>query len=160
MRAEHEREFDDFVGHTIDRSYQLATAVLRDPAGSRAAVEEAYSGAYARWRQWRVRGDRDILLRRHLMGRILAQPTTPHAPVPREAAPDEQVVDCDTVWAALADLSPHQRAVLALRHHEGLSDAEIAASIGLPVDGVDSRVAEAMTALRQVLITPTRRQRV
>ena len=160
MRAEHEREFDAFVHATSDRSYRLAMAVLREPGAARQALEEAYAAAFARWRGWRREDDREALLRRVLVSRLLARTTAPQDPVPRAAAPDEQVVDVDTVWAALADLSPQQRAVLALRHHEGLDDREIAGSIGIAAETVESRVSESMAALRQVLISPGLRQRV
>lgn len=160
MRAEHEREFDEFVRATSDRSYRLAIAVLRDPAAARGALEETYAAVFSRWRRWRRRDDREALLLQQLVATMLARTPTARPSEPRAAAPDEQVVDVDTVWAALADVSIQQRTVLALRHREDLSDAEIALCLGLAAESVESRVAESMAALRQVLITPGPRQRV
>jgi len=51
----------------------------------------------------------------------------------------------------LLALSPEQREVLLLGYFEGLSSSEIAASLGIPIGTVKSRVAAALSALRATL---------
>lgn len=53
-----------------------------------------------------------------------------------------------TVRRALSELPQEQRAVLLLGYYEGLSSAEIAERLELPVGTVKSRVAAAMSKLR------------
>lgn len=52
------------------------------------------------------------------------------------------------VWDAVASLPRKQRAVLVLRYHEQLSDAEIAALMGISRGTVRSQAARALDKLR------------
>jgi RNA polymerase sigma-70 factor, ECF subfamily len=71
----------------------------------------------------------------------------------RSAAPDEYrvVVDRDQLERGFRRLSAEQRAVLVLQHYEGLSLAEIADVLGIPVGTAGSRVHYAARALRSAL---------
>jgi RNA polymerase sigma factor (sigma-70 family) len=51
---------------------------------------------------------------------------------------------------ALARLPPSQRAVLVLRTQEGLSEQEIAATLGIPAGTVKSRLHRARAAFREM----------
>ena len=55
------------------------------------------------------------------------------------------------VAAAIAQLPPEQRVVLALREWEGIDYEEIAAIEGIPIGTVRSRLARAREALRRML---------
>lgn len=57
----------------------------------------------------------------------------------------------EQVQACIARLSPKLRAVLALRHLEGLSYEELAATLNLSMGTVKSRLARAHAALEDVL---------
>jgi RNA polymerase sigma-70 factor (ECF subfamily) len=50
------------------------------------------------------------------------------------------------VWAALADLTPEQRAVLVLRDLEGLGESEVARLLDLPEGTVKSRLHRSRAA--------------
>jgi RNA polymerase sigma-70 factor (ECF subfamily) len=69
------------------------------------------------------------------------------------AAPDEYrvVADRDQLERGFRRLSPEQRAVLVLQHYEGLSIAEIADALGIPVGTAGSRIHYAARALRAAL---------
>lgn len=56
-----------------------------------------------------------------------------------------------TLRAALADLAPRQRAVLVLRYYEGLTEAEIAATLGIAAGTVKSQARDGLRRLRNVL---------
>ena len=66
--------------------------------------------------------------------------------------PDEfrVVVDRDQLERGFRRLSPEQRAVLVLQHYEGLSLAEIADVLGIPVGTVKSRLHAALVKLQEV----------
>lgn len=55
------------------------------------------------------------------------------------------------VRSALAGLAPRQRAVLVLRYYEGLSEAQIAATLGIAPGTVKSQARDGLARLRQAL---------
>lgn len=57
--------------------------------------------------------------------------------------------------AALGGLDPIDREVLALRHFEGLSNAETAAALGLTVSAASKRYVRAAVRLREILADPS-----
>ena len=82
------------------------------------------------------------LARRHDLEVAAEEP-----PVGRHAASLEGLVDIDD---ALARLPVSQRVVLVLRTREGLSEQEIATTLGIPTGTVKSRLHRARAAFREV----------
>lgn len=73
------------------------------------------------------------------------------APSPRERAALRELGD--QVQAAISQLSPKLRVVLALRYLEDMSYEELAATLGLSLGTVKSRLARAHVALEHVVRT-------
>jgi len=69
---------------------------------------------------------------------------------PEEAARSSETREL--VQAALSKLRPDQRAIIALRHFQGLSYGEIAEVFGIPPKTVKSRLLSARRRLREVLV--------
>ncbi len=67
------------------------------------------------------------------------------------AAPDcySSIDSRQLLRAALAKLSPRQRAVVVLRYHQDLSEAQVADLLGISVGTVKSQAAKALAAMRE-----------
>jgi RNA polymerase sigma-70 factor (sigma-E family) len=95
-----------------------------------------------------VNGARSALRRR----RTARGYTPPHDP-DRPDPSDHAVLNEEhrEVIAALNSLAPRQREVLVLRYWSGLSEAEIAAALGISKGSVKSTASRAMDALESLL---------
>jgi RNA polymerase sigma factor (sigma-70 family) len=71
------------------------------------------------------------------------------AEAPDDAGATESVLMQASLRAALADLSPRQRAAVALRYIHGLSDAEIASVLGCRAGTASSLLTRARDLLRK-----------
>jgi RNA polymerase sigma-70 factor (ECF subfamily) len=76
-------------------------------------------------------------------------PESRHSVLPDRIFQQREIAD--TVWNAVDALPFEQRAVIVLREIDGLSYEEIAASLGLAVGTVKSRLARARETLRERL---------
>ncbi|HEV8572426.1 MAG TPA: SigE family RNA polymerase sigma factor [Actinomycetota bacterium] len=68
-------------------------------------------------------------------------------PSPSAGAPEER----DAVWAAVLLLPPGQRACLALRYYEDLSERDTAEVLGCSIGTVKSQTSRALARLRKEL---------
>lgn len=79
---------------------------------------------------------------------------SPDEPVAADITPDEMLAGSERgewVRRALMQLPEAQRAVLVLRHYEGLKFREIAEVLDLPEGTVKSRTADALTRMSRLL---------
>lgn len=74
-------------------------------------------------------------------------------PTPHESAEAEAIraEDCRRVLAALTALPSRRREVLVLRYYVGLSESEIAATLGISAGGVKSAASRGLAALARTL---------
>lgn len=153
--------YTELVNQSIDRSYAVATLVLRDPEWARDATQEAYVNA---WRDLSSLRDPDAfeawigkLVLRACYREAGRQRRHLHVEV-REVSMGGSVPDStgaiaqrDLLERGFRKLAPDQRAVLVLHHYLGLSVDEVAATMGIPVGTAKSRIHRATDVMRATL---------
>ena len=127
---------------------RLAYLLLDSADAAEEATHDAFAKVYERWRRIDAPGAylrtclvnrcRDLQRRRRLERERLPDP-----PRPYEDLAARELLD------ALAKLPMRQRAAIVLRFYEGLSEAETATVLGVPVGTAKSTVSRALTQLRQ-----------
>lgn len=114
---------------------------LRDEAPEAYVRRILYRDAISRWRRTR----REVVVDQHAPDGVIALSS---------GRGDERAatwVDGADVRAALLLLPPRQRAVIVLRYYEDLSEAGIAAALGISRGTVKSQASDAMRTLRTLL---------
>ena len=148
--------FDEFVavrGQALQRTAYLLTG---DWGHAEDLLQTALARAYPRWDRI-VSDDPEAYLRRVLVNTWsswwrrkwrgeIATGELRDGPAPDAyAAADRR----DALRAALAKLPRRQRAVVVLRFHEDMTEAQTAAALGIAVGTVKSQTAKALANLRQ-----------
>jgi len=136
---------------------RMAVLLLRDQGLAEDVVQDAYVAVHGRWdridpakapaylRQTVVNRSRSALRHRSVVGRHRPEPLPDGAPA------DHRVLETERrtrVLDALAELPTRQREVLVLRHYLDLSEADIAATLGISRGAVKSHASRAAAALR------------
>jgi len=136
-----------FREHRV-RLTRLATAITRDSALAEEVVQDAFTGLHRRfgvvenpvgYLQRSVVNSSIKVLRRRRTARL-------HRPDP---APLTHIPEIDETWEAVGRLPARQRAVVALRYWDDLSEAEIAESLGWPTGTVKSTLHRALKRLKK-----------
>ncbi len=164
--------FNELVLTYQHRIYNLAYRILGDPAAAEDATQETFIAAYRKIGSFRGGSFISWLLRivaNRCYDELRRQKRRPSIPleeidVGEEEAnpalinggesPEERAERAELarfLQAAITTLPPDQRMVLVLSDVEGLSYAEIAATVGVPVGTVKSRLARARARLRDLL---------
>jgi RNA polymerase sigma-70 factor (ECF subfamily) len=131
----YEREFDS-VCRNLGR-FGVATADLDD------AAHEVFLVLYRRWNDVDLaRPMRPWLfgVARRVAAAARAKRIETPSPVEAASVEDPRVAQRDLVWKAMAALDDDRRAVIVLHDFEGLTGAEIAAQLEIPVNTVHSRL--------------------
>ena len=140
---------------------RTATLLVGDFATAEDVVQDCFLATHRAW--WRLRDtsralpylrravinkSRSVLRHRAVADRHL-QASVPELPSAEESA--LVGVQRSSVLAALSELPSRQREVVILRYYADLSEAEIAAALGISRGAVKSHAARAKGALRAVL---------
>ncbi|MQW75295.1 SigE family RNA polymerase sigma factor [Nocardioides sp. dk4132] len=153
-RHQLDAEFDQFV---IARAAQLrrtSYVVVRDWHAAEDVVQAVLVKLFLAWP--RIRRDTvDAYARRAVVNASISHLRRHGREAPTEVVPDtvqsESPDLSPTVVAALHDLSPAQRAVVALRFLEDLPVAEVAAILGVSESTVKTHTSRAFTTLRRLM---------
>jgi RNA polymerase sigma-70 factor (sigma-E family) len=158
------RRDDDFVAFVDARSAALLRTARLLTAGDQHAAEDlvqtALEKAYVAWPRIQRKGAQESYVRttmtraaidrtrqRGQRGEVVVDevPEVPVHPVGPE--------DRDEVFTLLAQLSPRQRAVMVLRYYDDLSEAQIAAALGISAGAVKAHASRALAAMRELADT-------
>ena len=156
-----ELDFEEYVTARGAALVRLARGLLRDPQHAEDLVQDVLVRAHQRWAAIRRTSNPDGYVYRMIVNAATS--------FWRRAARRELVVETDRLPAAdVADASEHhgdrelmlallrklpakQRAVLVLRHYEGLTDAEIADLLGTSAVTVRTNAHRGLAAMRKLM---------
>jgi RNA polymerase sigma factor (sigma-70 family) len=150
-------DFDGWVAAHGSALLRFAYAVVGEQAAAEQVLRTSLARAYERWPQLSRVGDPTPLVRRMIVnsraswwGRIRRRSRSGHGGMIdlTDAELRDQVPLPDLVWDWCRDLPPRQRAAIVLRLYEGLSYAQIAASLGCAEGAARSDVHRALVVLR------------
>lgn len=153
--SEHDRAFDAFVTARLPHLLRFGRALTGSESAAADLVQDALERTLLRWS--RIRSDdpegyvRRVMVTRNVSAwrRVRRERLTDE--VPEERYVDPPGARDGAVWQALAALPPRQRAVIALRYYEDLSEAQIAHVLGVSTGTVKSQASRAMAKLRDLL---------
>jgi RNA polymerase sigma-70 factor (sigma-E family) len=140
---------------------RLAALMLRDVSAAEEVVQDSFVAMHSSWRRLRdsdkalsylrqsvVNRSRSVLRHRMVVDRNMPKPA-PDMPSAEQGAIAQ--LERSAVVTALRSLPARQREALVLRYYGDLSEAQIAATMGISQGAVKSHTARAMSALRGVL---------
>jgi RNA polymerase sigma-70 factor (sigma-E family) len=140
---------------------RLATLLLHDIASAEEVVQDSFVAMHAGLHRLRdndkalsylraavVNRSRSVLRHRVVVDRNAVKPP-PDMPSAEQGA--LTLIERSSVVAALRGLPDRQREVVVLRYYADLSEAQIAAAMGITRGAVKSHASRAMAALRSVL---------
>lgn len=154
-RAETVGDFAEFVRMSMPGLLRYGHALTGNPHDAADLVQAVLEKVGSRWAAVLRKGDDPLayvrramanthisIWRRRRRENLVAD--FPDSPV----AADLSRLENEPLWQALRDLPPRQRAVVVLRYYENLSEAEIAAALGISCGTVKSQASKAMASLR------------
>jgi RNA polymerase sigma-70 factor (sigma-E family) len=140
---------------------RLAALLLRDTATAEEVVQDSFVAMHGGWRRLRDNDKALSYLRQSVVNRsrsvlrhrVVVDRNAPKPPPDMPSAEQGAIIlfERSAVVTALRTLPPRQREALVLRFYGDLSEAQIAAAMGISKGAVKSHTARAMTALRGVL---------
>ncbi|WP_092614707.1 SigE family RNA polymerase sigma factor [Jiangella sp. DSM 45060] len=150
-------EFEDFVRASLPGLLRYGHALTGSPHDGADLVQTVLEKVGSRWGKL-MRQDVDPLayVRRSMANAHVSRWRRRRREVLVDEFPERAVMPADRldgepVWQALAQLPPRQRAVLVLRYYEDLSEAQIAAALGISAGTVKSQASKALAKLRASL---------
>ena len=165
-RGDHEA-FDALVRAASNRLYGIAWRSLRDQYLAEDALQGALIAMWNGLPQLRDPDRFDAWTYRLIVRAATAEgrrrrlhPTATLLPDDADSSPSPDeiraVADRDALERGFSRITPEQRAVLVLQHYAGLSQAEIADVIGVPIGTAGSRLHYAARALRAAIEADSR----
>jgi RNA polymerase sigma-70 factor (sigma-E family) len=156
-------EFREFFTSQYARLCWLGYLLTGDRDEAEELAQDALVRTYNRWARVRRPNDpaayaRRVLVNRHssrLRRALLEARYLRRNPHQQTYLPDFGE-DAMVVWAAVGRLPAHQRAVLALRYHEDLTEVEVARLLRLPLGTVKTLARRGLGRLRAELASGAR----
>jgi RNA polymerase sigma-70 factor (sigma-E family) len=150
--------FDEFTAERLPAVLRFAGVLTGDRAIAEDVVQEVLIRAYGRWRRIGQLDRPELYVRKMVLNQFLSWrrrswrlvPSGSGADVDHRRTPDHALhyAERDALLCEVGKLPGRQRAVLALRYYEGLSDPEIAQVLGCTPGTVRGYASRALAALR------------
>lgn len=149
-------EFDEYAAARWPRLVRSAVLLGARPEEAEDLAQATLTKVWRSWSRVSSADDRDAYVYRILLNtftdgrRRRWTGERPAAVLPEAGEPDasEAVVLRDAVRRSLTQLSPDQREVVVLRYYAHLTEAQMAAALGVAPGTVKSRLARALKVLR------------
>lgn len=154
-------QYEEFFENNRRRALRLAFVMCGDASNAEDVVAEAFARMYPAWQKGQIQ-DPPAYLRRTIANQIRGE--WRHKDVERRHEARMKVMWADegsrfedaaaardAVSVAMASLPPKQRAVIALRYLEDLSEAETASILDINIGTVKSHASRGLERLREVL---------
>jgi len=157
VRLDRGEDFDDFVRARLPSLVRFGRALTGSDAAAADLVQDALERTLVRWpRVISHGGDPEGYVRRVMVTRNISawrrvRRERLAAEVPERVCTDPEPAWDSALWGAVVTLPPRQRAVIALRYYEDLSEAEIADLMGISPGTVKSQASHALAKLRSAL---------
>ncbi len=143
--------FDAFVRARLPELLRFGRALTGSDEAAADLVQDALERTLLQWSRLESREQPEGYVRRVMVNRNISiwrrmrrERLTDEPP---EHGSRDRHRDAD-LWQAIRALPPRQRAVIALRYYEDLTEAEVAAVMGCSVGTVKSQAAKALRKLR------------
>jgi RNA polymerase sigma-70 factor (ECF subfamily) len=156
-KADRERDFRDAFVELFPAAYRVALRLVGDPSTAEDVAAEALGRAYSRWERisqlpyreaWVMRVASNVAIDTVRKRRVA--PAPPPAVDPADAAATRV-----TLVAALRLLPERQRDVVVLRYLSDMSEADVAAALGLAPGTVKTHLRRGLEGLRGLIDDPT-----
>jgi RNA polymerase sigma-70 factor (sigma-E family) len=154
VRDQDKAAFDAFVRARLPELLRFGRALTGSSETGADLVQDALERTMLAWNRLEQQGDPEGYVRRIMVNRNISiwrkfgreHPTD----VIFEHGVEDSHFDSD-LWRALQQLPPRQRAVIALRYYEDMSEADIAHTLGCSVGTVKSQASKGMAKLRALV---------
>ena len=146
--------FEEFVAARSGALLRTAYLLTRDHGLAEDLLQTALTKAYLAW--GRIEGDPEPYVRRILVNTFASwwrrrwngEVATDRLPETVHDGHHDRAGEASDLWAAVGRLPRRQRAVLVLRFHEDLTEAQTAHLLGISVGTVKSQTSKALARLR------------
>ncbi len=151
VRQDDHEAFDAFVRARLPDLLRFGRALTGSAEAGADLVQDALERTLMSWSRLESRDEPEGYVRRIMVNRNISiwrkfgrEHVTEHV---HDQGSEDRYFD-DDLWQALQKLPARQRAVIALRYYEDLSEAEIARTLGCSVGTVKSQASKALAKLR------------
>jgi RNA polymerase sigma-70 factor (sigma-E family) len=145
-------DFESYMHARLPHLIKFGCALTADEHAAADLVQDALARVLVRWS--RVHGDPEPYIRRTMVNRSISIWRKLGREIVTDRVPDLPVEGSghdEALFAALRHLPARQRAVIALRYLEDLTEAETARVLGCAVGTVKSQSNSALATLRRLL---------
>lgn len=154
VREDERAAFDAFVRARLPELLRFGRALTGSPEAAADLVQDALERTLLAWSRLESRHEPEGYVRRIMVNRNISiwrkfgreRPTD----VISERGAEDRHFDSD-LWHAIQQLPARQRAVIALRYYDDMSEAEIARTLGCSVGTVKSQASKALDKLRRLV---------